>query len=121
MPDIDYSAIPTQTTSQSQQEWEPPRHVYFGKRLPNGRQEPEPQYKYQAWPSMMYRQRADGTIEARLVNSQAEANGWEDSPAKFGFVTAPTFEEVLERRRAEELAKMEAAVEAPRRGRPPKE
>lgn len=116
MPDIDYSTIPTPSVNNAEANWEPPIHKFFGKRLPNGRMEPEPQYRYEAFPSFRYKQ-VNGSIQARVVRSQAEAQalgeGWTDTPAEFGYVGAPTFEEAR-------AAKMEEVEEAPRRGRPPK-
>lgn len=118
MATIDYSALQSTDVSQSQQEWEPPQHKFFGRRLPNGRMEPEPVYRYQPFPAFRYCKVGEN-IQARLVTSEAEARTlgaeWKDSPAEFGFVGAPTHEQA----RAAKLAEVEP--ESPRRGRPPKE
>lgn len=126
MATIDYSAIQVPSIPSSQADWEPPVHKYFGPKLPNGRMAPEPQYRYEPFPAFRYRKNGD-QIEARMVTSEAQARalgeGWADSPAEFGFVGAPTFEEAREMKRKEAEAAMAEAVEmetAPRRGRPPK-
>ena len=45
--EIDYSAVPSPTVENENQEWEPPVHKYFGKKLPNGKTEREPVYVHQ--------------------------------------------------------------------------
>ncbi len=115
MPEIDYSAIPQPSTSAAQQDWEPPIHKFFGKKLPNGRMEPEPVYRFQPFPAFRYAQ-IDGKIQARMVTDEAQVRAlgpeWKDSPAEFGFIGAPTYEDAL---------RLRAEADKPKRGRPPKE
>lgn len=128
--EIDYSNIaepvPAPRTS-----WRPPRHVFFGKRNPeDGVMEEEPTYVYQEYPRMLYSKR-DGKIVASIVNSDEErdgllAKGWALTPAAFGHLTAPSFEEhqamlaeqaaVLEKEESEKTEEPETV----RRGRPRK-
>lgn len=126
MATIDYSSVQTPAIPASQADWEPPVHKYFGPKLPNGRMAPEPLYSYKPFPAFRYRKNGE-QIEARLVTSEHElrsmGDGWADSPAEFGFVGAPTFDEEREMKRKQAEAAMAEAVEmdaAPRRGRPPK-
>lgn len=113
---IDYSAIQSPAARQDENEWEPPVHKFFGKRLPNGKTEKEPVYVHQEYPRMMYALKG-GKIQAKVVNSDAEKDalgeGWEKNPAAFGYIGAPSFEQIQQMREA-------PTEEAPRRGRPPK-
>ena len=67
----------------------------------------------------------DGSSPA-VVNSASERNalgdGWEETPAKVGILTAPSFEEVLALRDAEQSAPVQIDEFVPKRGpgRPPK-
>jgi hypothetical protein len=119
--EIDYSGIATPAQQTAQEDWEPPVHKYFGKKLANGKTEKEPIYSYQEFPRMMYGLR-DGKIQARVVNSDAEkaalGDKWATNPSAFGYFTAPSFEQVLAMREAKEETE-EVVAEAPRRGRPP--
>ena len=96
--EIDYSQI-QQTTKSTDDGWEAPPHVYFGRKLENGKREKEPVYVHQEYPRMMYSQK-DGKITAKVVKSEAELNalgkGWEKTPAAFGYVGAPSFEQAIE-------------------------
>lgn len=110
-PVIDYSEIPVQETSVSDDSWEAPRHVYFGKKDPNtGKMEKEPVYRHQPFPEVMYRKREDGSIQARQVDGPVEqraavAAGFVSGLTALGVVTCPSRDQVLE---AEEMARLEA-------------
>lgn len=128
---IDYSEIAQSLPVNAQEEWEPPVHKYFGKKLPNGKTEKEPVYVFKAFPSMMYGLR-DGKIVARVVNNQEEKDAlpanWTDTPAAFGYIGAPSFEQHIAMKEAAAAEKGEklpdeqevTVGDAPRRGRPPK-
>ena len=95
--EIDYSGIP-QAPSTAPSAWRPPRHVFFGKKGADGIMEDEPVYVHQSFPCMLYKMRGE-TVTACIVQdadqlAQRTADGWADSPAKFGIVTAPTFDQV---------------------------
>ena len=99
-PVIDFSEI-QQTIPQNPnaEQWEPPRHVVYGKRdQATGKMEQEPRYQYQPYPKMLFAKVGE-KLKAIVVQSEDEAaakkaEGYEESPAAFGYVTAPTFEEV---------------------------
>lgn len=111
---IDYSAIPKPEV-RIDNDWDPPRHVFFGKKDGNGKMEKEPVYAYQEYPRTVYAQ-VDGKIVADVVNNADElaalGPGWEKSPAVFGFIGAPSFEDHLRLRKspAMVLADAQAAV-----------
>lgn len=117
MNEIDYSEIKQPQVISASEEWEPPVHKYFGKKMANGKTEKEPIYIHQEYPRLMYAF-VDGKIKARSVDSDAEKNalgdGWEKTPAAFGYVGAPSFEEALA------LKDKAESVDAPKRGRPAK-
>jgi hypothetical protein len=98
--EIDYSAVPQPIVTKPST-WKAPRHVFFGKKDPEtGSMEDEPTYSYVAVPAMMYKE-MDGKISAKIANTQAEltqmsGDGWKDSPAKFGHIGAPSFEQINE-------------------------
>lgn len=129
--EIDYSSILQPVPETAQEDWEPPVHKYFGKKLPNGKTEKEPVYSYQEYPRIMYGMR-EGKIHAKVVNSdhekQALGPNWATNPAAFGHLTAPSFEQVLAMREkaeqaqpAQEVDELPETEEMPRRrGRPPK-
>jgi hypothetical protein len=100
--DIDYSNI-KQNDVVLDEEWEAPVHRFFGKKLPNGKTEKEPVYVHKDFPAMMYA-KVDGKITAKLINSQAELSAlgkeWSDTPATFGVVGAPSFDEAMKRKAA---------------------
>lgn len=122
MSKLDYSSVmETQVTIEGDT-WEPPVHKYFGRKLPNGKMEPEPRYTHQEYPKMKYAD-VNGSIRVKQVGSvQEEAKlgeEWVDNPAKFGYIGAPSFEQMLEMR---EVEKADDEVLAPaRRGRPAKD
>jgi hypothetical protein len=107
---IDYSGL-VEAPSTVKSSWRPPRHVFFGKRNPeDGTMEEEPVYVHQEYPRLIYKLDGD-VIKARLVHSDAErdpllADGWAKTPADFGYIGAPSFEEVVKMR---EAAKAKAA------------
>lgn len=113
--EIDYSEIP-EAPQVVTSNWRPPRHVYFGKKDPeSGMMEEEPVYTHQPYPALRYK-KVDGKIRAVLVKTVADdaerkAAGWEDSPAKFGYVGAPDYETVL-KMRAEKAAQVAASAPA---------
>jgi hypothetical protein len=99
-PELDYSAIPTPSANVDDG-WEAPRHVFFGKKLPDGKLEKEPAYKFEAYPSVVYAQPGGpGTrIVTKMLYSEADrallGPGWESTAAKFGYIGAPSFEDHL--------------------------
>lgn len=118
---IDYSGIAPQQVTTDPQQWEPPRHVFFGRKDPNtGRMAPEPASNMghgprNQFPSLLYRKEGE-SLKATLVNSEAELKaaldaGYVDSPAKFGVVSAPSFEQIQEAKTGEvkQPAKAESA------------
>ena len=116
--EIDTSQIKQEPSGQ-QQTWRAPRHVFFGKKGADGVMEDEPVYSHQKYPCMLYKP-VDDKLSAILVHSDDEftsrlADGYADSPAKFGIVTAPSFEQI------NAPAEVAAEVDQPRRGRPPKD
>lgn len=142
--EIDYSEIPRNDAAPLQEDWEPPIHKFFGKKDARGKMEKEPVYYHQEYPRLMYAKRED-RIVAREVKSDEEraalGDGWETTPAVFGYIGAPSFEEALKLRderaadQAEEQANaidLSAALHLaaagggtvpanlPRRGRPAK-
>lgn len=113
MLEIDYSGI-VEDVPAAQNSWRPPRHVYFGKRNPeSGQMDEEPIYSHKPYPAYFYKMK-DGKIVPRIVRSDEElaavkADGWFDTPAKLGYIGAPSFEEVQKMRSA-----MEAPEETPK-------
>ena len=94
--DIDYSSI-QETTPVKARPWQPPRHVYFGKKdLETGMMEEEPKYVYQEYPRMMYKM-GDENIEVTVIKSDEELKAlgseWVKTPAELGYLTAPSFEQ----------------------------
>lgn len=104
--EIDYSSIVPATPNLIEDSWEAPKHVYFGKKLPNGKMEKEPVYVHQSLPAMMYGW-FENRVRAAIANTRAElddliAAGYKDTPAAFGIITAPDAEEVARRKIAKE-------------------
>jgi len=99
-PLIDYSAIPGPAEMPSE-EWETPPRKYFGKKLPNGKLEPEKPYVFQPYPSVRYAQPGGkgSQIVTKMVNSKEEddrlGSDWKHSPSAFGYIGAPSVEEQL--------------------------
>lgn len=97
--EIDYSriapAIPTKT---NEEDWDPPPHKYFGPKNSRGKPIPEPVYVHQEYPRTMYKLE-NGKIIALLVSSDKQreslGEGWEKTPAAFGYIGAPSREEHL--------------------------
>ena len=116
--EIDYSSIP-EAPQVVTHNWRPPRHVYFGKKDPeSGMMEEEPVYAHQPYPSLRYK-KVDGKIRATLVknveqDAQMREDGWEDTPAKFGYVGAPDYDTVLRMRaaKADSVADARAPADA---------
>lgn len=113
--EIDYSELPKPVTVTENEDWEPPVHKYFGPKGPKGKPLPEPVYVHQEYPRTVYGQR-NGKIVAKLVSSDREfhalGKGWEKNPSAFGFIGAPSAEQVLEMSREAEDARQLAAMEA---------
>lgn len=93
--EIDYSEAfpPVDDFTTAQANWEPPPHVYYGKRMPNGKSEKEPTYVYQEFPRMLYKP-INGKLRAKVVNDTATKqamldDGWGLTPADFGVETCP--------------------------------
>jgi hypothetical protein len=126
--EIDYSGVQSPSTTQVE-DWEPPPHVFYGKRLPNGKSEKEPVYVYKEYPRMLYG-RIEGRVRARVVNSDDEKKklldaGFGLSPADFGIETLPGPDEQLARNIANEVLTPEIETETVeiikrKRGRPAK-
>lgn len=100
--EIDYSdAFPALTEADAANaNWEPPPHVYYGKRMANGKSEKEPQYVYQEFPRMLYKPKPDGMLRAKVVNDAAAKNlllndGWGLGPSDFGLETCPGRPDVI--------------------------
>lgn len=134
---IDYSNLTPPSAARIDENWEPPPHKFFGKKLGNGKTEKEPVYVHREFPAFRYAM-VDGKISAKLVNNveelQALGAGWVDTPAKFGFIGAPSYEEHLGMMKEAESKAQEAQDDATRRleaafaeqvrrgpGRPPKQ
>lgn len=93
---IDYSGISKPAVHPNDEEWEAPNHVFFGRKLPGGKKEREPVYVHQSYPKMLYSQ-VDDRIVAKQVTSKPEQDAlgdkWKESPAAFGYIGAPSFEQ----------------------------
>lgn len=111
-PEIDYSAVhPVEIPAP--EDWDPPRHVFFGKKLPNGKSEKEPVYVHQEYPRIMYaRPDADKAIITKVVNSDAElqmlGDGWVKNPIALGYIGAPSQEEHLRLQGSQVIAMQDA-------------
>lgn len=96
--EIDTSNIQQAPATQSSS-WRAPRHVYFGKKGADGIMEDEPVYVHRPFPAMLYKVNTEKKLMACIVQNDAElksraADGWENSPEKFGIFTAPSFEQI---------------------------
>lgn len=103
---LDYSEVQPESAAVGESsEWETPRHVYFGKKLPNGKTEKEPTYFYQEYPRFMYAE-VNGKIKARIVKTEEErkslGDDWRITPADFGFIGAPSFEQLVKHKNEQE-------------------
>lgn len=100
-PAIDYSGIAVGADALEANDWDPPRKVFFGKKNEKGKMEKEPVYSYIEFPRMLYgKPKAGGPIVARIVNTTAEkeallAKNWALTPADFGYIGAPSFDQHL--------------------------
>lgn len=114
-PTIDYSALDIPVT-RTDEDWEPPPHVYYGKRQPNGKKEKEPVYIYQEFPRAMYAwpDKTKGIV-VKEVKSQEELEllgpGWEKSAAAFGYIGAPSKEQSLRLQGSGAMALIDAQTE----------
>jgi hypothetical protein len=100
--EIDYSNIQQVPVTQPSA-WKPPRHVFFGGRnRETGEMLEEPIYEHKEYPRMLYKLEGQ-KIVARTINSDDEfaalGPGWEKTPAAFGHLTAPSFEQAQELKR----------------------
>lgn len=112
--DIDYGLI-DHAVVEAVADWEPPKHVYFGKKLANGRMEVEPTYKHQEFPKMLYA-KIEGRVRADIAKDQTDldnmtARGFVDSPAAFGLETAPSKDVATQRRIAQEKDEIHSKTE----------
>ena len=115
---IDFSQIQTNQPSQDNEtEWEAPPHKFFGAKDARGKTEKEPTYVYREYPRMVYGLVND-VITARIVGSEHErkalGDGWENNPAAFGHIGAPSFEQHIAMQNKSDAE----IVDAPKRGRP---
>ena len=100
-PVIDESAVPPPALAPSGDDWETPPRKYFGKKMPNGKLEPEKPYVFIPYPAARYSQPGgEGTpISKVLVQNEAEDKalgpGWSNTPATFGFIGAPSRDQIL--------------------------
>lgn len=104
---IDYGSI--QEPVVSVDEWEPPRHVFFGPKNPaTGKKMLEPVYVHQKAPAMLYRK--DGEqLRANIAQTESDiasmkAAGWTDDLASLGVVTAPSRDQLEAMAEAERQA-----------------
>lgn len=80
--------------------WEAPTRRFYGKKLPDGKMEKEKPYVHQDYPAGRYAQPSGPgtTIQHKLVNSKEEdaalGPGWEKNPSAFGYLGAPSQEEL---------------------------
>ena len=98
--EIDYSGISQEAVGVPDSDsWEPPIHKFFGRRQANGKMEKEPIYVHQEYPRLMYSLAAPGKIVARIAHNAADlralGEGWEKTPAAFGYISAPSHDEHL--------------------------
>jgi hypothetical protein len=109
--EIDYSEVQNPgVVGGEANDWEASVHKYFGKKLENGKREKEPIYTYIEFPRMMYTLRGE-KIAAKvfqcLADIEASPESWETTPAVFGYIGAPSFEQVIALREAAEVAAQE--------------
>lgn len=96
MIEIDYGAVQV-VDKVIDDEWEAPVHKYFGRKLENGKTEKEVAYVHKEYPRLVYSKQKD-KIVAQLVNSDSElvelGKGWEKNPSAFGYLSAPSFDQI---------------------------
>lgn len=113
--ELDFTEIETPFQANNEQDWDPPIRKYFGKKDERGRMIKEPLYVHQEYPRMVYALR-DKKIVAKIVQSEeallALGEGWEKSPAAFGYIGAPSFDQAnqLRTERAEQTEAEESAA-----------
>lgn len=96
IPQIDFGAVVQQQVKQARAK--PVPHVYFGPKDPEtGEPLPEPVYEHQEFPKVMYTLE-NGQPRGIQVDSLEQLDAldpakWFDTPAKFGLITAPTFDQ----------------------------
>ena len=104
-PALDFSDLVAPPTGTAEADYEPPRHVFFGKKDPGtGKMAKEPVYVHQSFPKMLYKLEA-GRIRVTLVDSDRaykvhQKDGWADSPEEFGYIGAPSQEQILDAKEA---------------------
>lgn len=95
--EIDYSAVPVPAHVPKDDDWEPPQHKFFGRKLENGKTEKEPIYVHQEYPRLVYSLQGE-KIVARMIYSDTEleklGDGWEKNPSAFGYISAPSWEQM---------------------------
>lgn len=111
-PALDFSDLVVPPTGTAEEDYEPPRHVFFGKKDARGKMEKEPVYHHQAFPKMLYKLEA-GRIRTTLVQDERGfkvylKDGWSEDPADFGYIGAPSQEQILDAKEAA-IAAAEAA------------
>lgn len=96
--------------------WAPPRHVYFGPKDPDtGEPLPEPTYVYKEFPLMLYKLegRKLKVVVAKDGDEKGDriGQGYRLSPADWGIVTCPSFDQLIEIRALEAGAELDAVAE----------
>ena len=113
--EIDYGELTPTPATLEPSDWEPPVHKYFGKKLPNGKTEKEPIYAHIEYPRLMYSLK-NNKIVAKMVRSDAERDSlgedWKKTPGDFGYLTAPSFDQVIKMKAEEEFNRQMAEIEA---------
>ena len=103
--ELDYSVNP-EAIPEQKSGWRPPRHVFFGKKDADGVMEEEPVYSHKEYPTYLYKMSGD-RIVAKIAKNEAEAlaffdDGYKKTPAAFGYIGAPSFDEAQKMRAAAE-------------------
>lgn len=122
--EIDYSGITQEATGLQPDDWDPPMHKFFGKKMPNGKMEKEPVYVHQEYPRMMYLLKGEKII-ARVIKSDEELNnmlpdGWVKTLAEIGYIGAPSHDEHLALIGSDAAKAEVVQAVAAKRGRPRK-
>lgn len=104
-PALDFSDLVAPPTGTAEADYEPPRHVFFGKKDPStGKMAKEPVYVHQAYPKMLFKLES-GRIRVTIVDAERahkihQKDGWAESPAEFGYIGAPSQEQILDAKEA---------------------
>lgn len=112
---IDYSLIP-ETVDQKSEDWDPPRHVFFGSRDPvTGKMSKEPVYTHKSLPAMLYRMEG-GLLRAQVAQDEPDlkrllAAGWSGDLASLGVITAPSRAQIEESAELDRMVAAEAKSE----------